>query len=33
LNLSFAPFTRVNHRQSILIGYALLANEQRDTFV
>ena len=34
LNLPFAPFTGVNHhRQSILFGCALLADEQRDTFV
>ena len=34
LNLSFAPFTEVNHhRQSILFGCALLADEQIDTFI
>ena len=34
LSLPFAPFTGVNHhRQSILFGCALLADEQRDTFV
>jgi len=34
LNLPFTPFNGVNHhRQSILFGCALLADEQRDTFV
>jgi len=34
LNLPFAPFTIVNHhQQSILFDCALLADEQRDTFV
>ena len=34
LNLPFAPFTGVNHRQqSILFDCVLLANEQRDSFV
>jgi len=34
LNLPFAPFTTVNHRQqSILFGCALLADEQRDTLL
>ena len=34
LSLPFAPITGVNHhRQSILFGCALLADEQRDTFV
>ncbi|XP_020257971.1 protein FAR1-RELATED SEQUENCE 5-like [Asparagus officinalis] len=33
-SLPFAPFTGVNHhRQSTLLGCALLANEQEDTFV
>ncbi|XP_020270767.1 protein FAR1-RELATED SEQUENCE 7-like [Asparagus officinalis] len=34
LSLPFAPFTGVNHhRQSILFGCALLADEQEDTFI
>ena len=34
LNLPFASFTGVDHhRQSILFGCALLADEQKDTFV
>ncbi|XP_020272034.1 protein FAR1-RELATED SEQUENCE 5-like [Asparagus officinalis] len=33
-SLLFAPFTGVNHhRQSTLLGFALLADEQEDTFV
>jgi len=34
LNMSFAPFTGVNHhQQSTLFGCALLVDEQRDTFI